>query len=1020
MAQFHLGLFSVLAAALLLTLAASTDAATTTSAVASTSTDAAATPHLASGVTVAAPKHAQREQLTAVTVGLPQNVAAVEGRLLVARKTAELMGVVPANGNALRPASVKDGYAFAAYNLAPISGHNAIQLVVLPHRAGQLQVRVVIDSAADRSGHRLVLTASATATLATRNRNKTSTTFYAAPDLSTLPTVTPRFPAAPVHRLIGNGTKITRMDLDQVRYGWTTEQAQNASCTDRPAGDINADGCVDAVDLQATVAALVAEGKSSAVGRGVHPTVKLHRNAITPIPGRTFTVNSTADTPDATPGDTICADSQGACTLRAAITEADWDVGDDRIEFNIPGTGIPQIRLTSGLPLITSLQGTLTIDGYTQPGARVNSAQTLTNGQPGVEIRGNGGNANEYGFYITSGGNTIRGLAIDNIFTGIMLDGPNATLNRIVGNWIGFSGQGGNAGGIHGILINTGANNNIIGTPDLADRNLFGNWAKAEYQYGAGTDYNVTQNNVFCIRPDGATATCTVGIDHDIGPKNDMVGGNGANELNVFGPTNQQAIEYSHGWDQTLPWGTDTKTTYQINNNRVIGNWLGFKADGSPDPTYASGLTGGGNNGQAVNIIDGSNYNLVRDNYMASPLDGVQVEAPNAKYNEVRNNFIGVAPNGQPALLGHYGVRLQWQATREIVQGNTIRNAGLAGIGMTMNTVYNTRLSQNIITDSSGPAILATFDTVSNTGSDMWVAAPVITNATTSKIQGTAIASAEVEVYKATRPADGTSSGLPSVYLGTAIATANGTWNLPVATLSAGDSVTALQIRPDQNTSVLGINVPVAAPPPPDPRIAADSFGRTVANGWGTADVGGTWGVSDTASSYSVQNGTATLTTTKGQARNALLDVGVADATITGTVRFSLVPNTGNAFAYIEARRVGTDGYRGQIRVASNGQVFVQIRKAVNAVETAVGPEVSTGLNIQTTTTLAYRFTVSGSHLQLRVWDASTTEPAAWQTEADDTSIARVGAVGVRGYLGSPVTNGPLTLTFDDFLATKP
>jgi hypothetical protein len=63
---------------------------------------------------------------------------------------------------------------------------------------------------------------------------------------------------------------------------------------------------------------------------------------------------------------------------------------------------------------------------------------------------------------------------------------------------------------------------------------------------------------------------------------------------------------------------------------------------------------------------------------------------------------------------------------------------------------------------------------------------------------------------------------------------------------------------------------------------------------------------------------------------------------------------------------------------------------------------------------------VSGNHLQLRVWNATATEPAAWQTEADDSSITRTGMVGVRGYLGSPVGNGPLTLTFDDFLATKP
>src|SRR5580692_7616384 len=39
-------------------------------------------------------------------------------------------------------------------------------------------------------------------------------------------------------------------------------------------------------------------------------------------PAHTFTVNTTNDTHDATPGDGICADSSGQCSLRAAIEEA--------------------------------------------------------------------------------------------------------------------------------------------------------------------------------------------------------------------------------------------------------------------------------------------------------------------------------------------------------------------------------------------------------------------------------------------------------------------------------------------------------------------------------------------------------------------------------------------------------------------------------------------------------------------------------------------------------------------------
>lgn len=55
---------------------------------------------------------------------------------------------------------------------------------------------------------------------------------------------------------------------------------------------------------------------SNAVSFTVIPT------ASNPAPTLTFNVNTTADTVDASPGDSICADSQGNCSLRAAVMES--------------------------------------------------------------------------------------------------------------------------------------------------------------------------------------------------------------------------------------------------------------------------------------------------------------------------------------------------------------------------------------------------------------------------------------------------------------------------------------------------------------------------------------------------------------------------------------------------------------------------------------------------------------------------------------------------------------------------
>jgi uncharacterized repeat protein (TIGR01451 family)/CSLREA domain-containing protein len=79
----------------------------------------------------------------------------------------------------------------------------------------------------------------------------------------------------------------------------------------------------------------------------------------------TFTVDSTTDAVDATPGDGICADAAGHCTLRAAIQEANALAGADTI--TLP-TGLYTLTLTTaGADPAASgdldITGDLTING---------------------------------------------------------------------------------------------------------------------------------------------------------------------------------------------------------------------------------------------------------------------------------------------------------------------------------------------------------------------------------------------------------------------------------------------------------------------------------------------------------------------------------------------------------------------------------------------------------------------------------------------------------------------------------
>ncbi len=974
-------------------------------------------------IEVSVPRRATAGLLTAIRLTVPRQVAALDGRVLVDRRAATLMGVaIHGRGTALRPVAIRGGAAFGAYGLQARGRATVLDLVLLPRRSGRFTARVLVDAVAGADGGRLAFDR---ALPVARIQVGGGSRAFAAPPAAQAPS--PLRDPGPTGEALVDG-RINGRDLDVARAEWERARLRGPVCGPEPRGDVNADGCTDIVDLQATLAA---KGRRLDLAPEARRAARLAPRAA--VTGSfTFTVRSVADTADALRGDGICADSQGRCTLRAAIAEADTDPGDDRIEFDIPGGAPAVIQLGGRLPPITSRAGTLTIDGYSQPGSRVNSADFGSNAIPGIDLRGNGQAAREVGIYITSAGNTVRGLAMGNLYRGFFLDGVNAHGNRIIGNWIGFRGDGTSwpfAG--YGILLNTGAHDNQVGTPNLADRNVIGNWTAAVDSYGPGTDANVVRNNLLCIRPDGGTAICNMGVDHNFGPKNGMVGGDDAFEGNVIGPTYNQGIEISHGWD---PARSDTSGRWQVNGHRVTGNWVGFRMDGSYSAAYRSGQHfSNADNGNAINVYDGTYDNIVQRNFVASVYDGIQVMAPTTQGTIVRGNTIGVSRTGQAAPLQGWGVIVRWGTRHDVISNNTIRNAASGGIGLVglnnqgqpMSLAYNIRLSRNIVSKTDGPAIyLATDRGDPSTGANALVAAPRITDATTSQVSGTGIAGATVEVYRASRPAG--ESGLPLEFLGDAVVGGDGSWSLPVPALQDGERVTALQIRGDDNTSALSGNAAVGGvivpPPAPDP-VAQDDFGREASGEWGDAAYGGTWDLSDTASDYSVGGGVGSIRTTKGQSRQARLHVNARDLVVTGTLRFDRVPVGGNAFAYLLTRINGRTAYRASIRVSTSGAVFLQLKRAVSGKESNIGSEVPvSGLSAAGGVPIAFRYRIEGDQQKLRVWAASGSEPSAWGvTGTDSTSgLTEGGGVGLLTYLGSSVTNGPITVSLDDYQALLP
>src|SRR4051812_14045838 len=233
-----------------------------------------------------------------------------------------------------------------------------------------------------------------------------------------------------VRDLTGDG-RVSHADASDAGVDWLRVRGASAVCgAAARAADSNGDGCIDIRDVQRIAAGL---------GRQVVP-IGVHRGSgtqhgVSPATGNAaIVVNSNGDADDADPADATCATSGGVCTLRAAISQANANAGPDEIDFAIAGAGVHTITLGSALPQISDESGPTTIDGYTQAGASRNTAKAVDNAALRIELTGTPAID---GITITSGSNTVRGLAIFNMHQAIWLYGAGSEHNIIEGNWLG-------------------------------------------------------------------------------------------------------------------------------------------------------------------------------------------------------------------------------------------------------------------------------------------------------------------------------------------------------------------------------------------------------------------------------------------------------------------------------------------------------------------------------------------------------------------------------------------------------
>lgn len=371
---------------------------------------------------------------------------------------------------------------------------------------------------------------------------------------------------------------------------------------------------------------------------------------ISPARAAIFTVSSVGDGSDANLDDAACSDSEGNCTLRAAIEQANVTVAPDKIQFNVVGSGPHSITPGTQLPVITA---PVAINGYTQPGATPNKLHNSSNAILQIELNGsNAGGASGLIFANYRQASAVRGLVI-NRFAGAGILLKNVHNHVITGNFIGTDPTGstalGNAGPGIGIQVSSNA---IVGGPTPATRNLIsGNAHGIVLQ---NSDYHKVQGNYIGIDKTGTAA---------LGNKAAGVWLNNSSHNHVG---------VSNGVRNVI---SGNATGVHISGSRALYNWIADSWIG----TDGSGSRSLGNSTDGIKIV-GANYTEVASNVISgNGMAGVRLQGGTGC--SIIHNQIGAQKEGaRPLPNSSHGIVVTHGATGNSLGWNTIVFNGGDGI----------------------------------------------------------------------------------------------------------------------------------------------------------------------------------------------------------------------------------------------------------------------------------------------------------------------------------------------------
>lgn len=257
----------------------------------------------------------------------------------------------------------------------------------------------------------------------------------------------------------------------------------------------------------------IGEGRTSAhLARWQDPTPEIETHVVT----------SLDDAADANPGDGICADAFGNCTLRAALEEANASTGVDTVTFEILGGGPYVISPFIDLPPL--------IEGVVIDGTTVDDFD----GVPLVVVDGSSADGSGLGIVVQGTDSTVRGLALTG-WNGDALTLAGSGGHTVTDTYVGVAPAGASVGPNFGRGIVVESATNLIERCVVAG-NAYGSGVVVDGVLAADTE---VRDSAIGLDGEGVPVANGTGITINAAPRTVItrcvIGGNGNHGIAIFG-----------------------------------------------------------------------------------------------------------------------------------------------------------------------------------------------------------------------------------------------------------------------------------------------------------------------------------------------------------------------------------------------------------------------------------------------------------------------------------------------------